>query len=54
MILKAGFHAKAGTNFTAKIADCPQSGFKTDRFVDTTSERLRWGLDKAGPLGDSI
>ncbi|MEM6319818.1 MAG: 3-coathanger stack domain-containing protein [Bacteroidota bacterium] len=36
--LKAGFHAKAGTNFVAKIADCPQSGFKTDGFVERSSD----------------
>ncbi|MEM6320945.1 MAG: 3-coathanger stack domain-containing protein [Bacteroidota bacterium] len=36
--LKAGFHAKAGTNFTAKIADCPQSGFETDGFVERSSD----------------
>ncbi|MEM6321001.1 MAG: RHS repeat-associated core domain-containing protein [Bacteroidota bacterium] len=38
MILKAGFHAKAGTNFVAKIADCPQSGFETDGFVERSTD----------------
>ncbi|MEM6321371.1 MAG: 3-coathanger stack domain-containing protein, partial [Bacteroidota bacterium] len=36
--LKAGFHAKAGTNFTAKIADCPQSSFETDGFVQRSTD----------------
>ncbi|MEM6322014.1 MAG: 3-coathanger stack domain-containing protein, partial [Bacteroidota bacterium] len=36
--LKAGFHAKAGTNFVAKIADCPQSGFETDGFVQRSTD----------------
>ena len=31
--LMPGFHAKAGTNFTAKIAGCPTSSFETDGFV---------------------
>ncbi|MEM6320998.1 MAG: 3-coathanger stack domain-containing protein [Bacteroidota bacterium] len=35
--LEAGFHAKAGTNFTAKIEGCPQSGFETDGFVERSS-----------------
>lgn len=35
--LQAGFHAKAGTNFTARIDDCPQSGFETAGFVQRSS-----------------
>ncbi|MEM6321951.1 MAG: 3-coathanger stack domain-containing protein, partial [Bacteroidota bacterium] len=44
--LKAGFHAKTGTNFTAKIADCPQSGFETDGFVERSSNSF--GYDANG------
>ncbi len=33
ILLQAGFYAKAGADFTAKIADCPQSGYETDGFV---------------------
>ncbi|MEM6321539.1 MAG: 3-coathanger stack domain-containing protein [Bacteroidota bacterium] len=43
--LKAGFHAKAGTNFTAKIADCPQSGFETDGFVERSSSSYQYDAD---------
>jgi RHS repeat-associated protein len=32
-----GFHAKSGTDFTAKIASCPTDGFETDGFVQRTS-----------------
>ena len=35
--LMSGFHAKAGTDFTAKIAGCPTSGFETDGFVQRSS-----------------
>ncbi|MEM6320942.1 MAG: 3-coathanger stack domain-containing protein [Bacteroidota bacterium] len=37
IVLKAGFHAKAGTNFVAKIADCPQDGFETAGFVQRSN-----------------
>ena len=35
--LKAGFYAKAGTDFLAKIEDCPQSGFETAGFVQRSN-----------------
>jgi len=35
--LQAGFHAKAGTDFIAKIADCPTSGYETDGFVQRST-----------------
>jgi len=41
VILQPGFHAKAGTDFVAKIADCPTSGFETAGFVQrSTNEYL--------------
>ena len=39
--LKAGFHAKSGTDFVAKIGTCPGSGFETGGFVQrSTNEYL--------------
>jgi RHS repeat-associated protein len=35
--LKAGFHAKAGADFIAKIADCPQTGYETEGFVQRSN-----------------
>jgi RHS repeat-associated protein len=35
--LKAGFSANAGTDFVAKIADCPQSGYETDEFTQRSN-----------------
>ena len=35
--LKAGFHAKSGTDFLAKIDACPQSGYETAGFVQRSS-----------------
>ena len=35
--LKAGFHAKDGTGFVAKIGDCPQSGYETNGFVQRST-----------------
>ncbi|MEM6318855.1 MAG: DUF6443 domain-containing protein, partial [Bacteroidota bacterium] len=43
--LKAGFHAKAGTNFTAKIGGCPQSGFETDGFVERSSADYQFDVE---------
>ncbi|MEM6320453.1 MAG: 3-coathanger stack domain-containing protein [Bacteroidota bacterium] len=43
--LKSGFHAKAGTDFTAKIGDCPKSGFETDGFVQRSNAAITYDLD---------
>ncbi|MEM6316118.1 MAG: DUF6443 domain-containing protein [Bacteroidota bacterium] len=43
--LKAGFHAKSGTNFMAKIGDCPQNGFETDGFVERSSNTYQFDAE---------
>ena len=35
--LKPGFQAKAGTDFIAKIGDCPTTGYETDGFVQRST-----------------
>lgn len=35
--LQSGFHAKAGTSFTAKIEDCPTEGYETDGFAQRST-----------------
>ncbi|MEM1119735.1 MAG: DUF6443 domain-containing protein [Bacteroidota bacterium] len=46
ILLQADFHVKAGTDFTAKIADCPQSGYETDGFVQRSTDDF--GYDANG------
>ncbi len=48
--LSAGFHAKAGTDFIAKIEGCPTSGFETDGFVERSANNF--GYDTEGNLVD--
>jgi RHS repeat-associated protein len=43
--LQAGFHAKAGTDFLAKIETCPQGGFETDGFVQRSHADIEYDVD---------
>lgn len=40
--LMAGFHAKGGTDFTAKIGGCGTSGYETDGFVQRSADNYNY------------
>jgi len=43
--LTAGFHAKAGTDFVAKIGGCPTSGYETAGFVQRSTSSYLYDAD---------
>ncbi|MEM1002430.1 MAG: 3-coathanger stack domain-containing protein, partial [Bacteroidota bacterium] len=43
--LQAGFTTRPGTDFTAKIGDCPQSGYETDGFVQRSGNNIEYDCE---------
>lgn len=45
IVLMSGFHAKAGTDFTARIDGCPEGGYETDGFVQRSEAVIEYDAE---------